>query len=247
MRLIGLSEAPSKDGERDNGMENAAEEENAKDVCGTQEQSKLPRELPPEEEVGCAREEPSVAGSPREVALPKPEGTRQPRSRRSRNRCKAKRKVKTPSHKDEEGTETQQKAKGNGSHGHERSPRRQGQLRGKSDRGGHSCKPIKWGRLVSREMLRAHGARKEVHYLSGGSVKSQRGAIRLSGGECHPINIASRSPMNFVLEGCPSEAALCAWDVDWPSNGKRDVNCMNNWSGPRESCGLCMARHQWRA
>ncbi|KAF2292249.1 hypothetical protein GH714_018072 [Hevea brasiliensis] len=67
MRLIGPSEVPSSDGERDSGMEDA------KDMCV------LPRELPPEKEVGCVRE--PVAGSPREVVLPKQERPRQRCSR----------------------------------------------------------------------------------------------------------------------------------------------------------------------
>ncbi|KAF2295798.1 hypothetical protein GH714_034034 [Hevea brasiliensis] len=126
MSLIGLSDAPIEDGEQDNGMGDAAEERDAEEYA-TQEESELPRELPLEEQVGYVSE-PSVARSPEEVALPKQEGIRQHRSRRSRNRCKAKRKVKTPSHRDGGGTGTQQEAEGNGSQGHERSPRRRGQF-----------------------------------------------------------------------------------------------------------------------
>ncbi|KAF2282513.1 hypothetical protein GH714_044029 [Hevea brasiliensis] len=144
MRLIGPSEAPSSDGERDNGMVDAAAEEVAKTVCGTQEQSRLPRELPSKEEVDCVRERPPVSESPREVVLPGQERPRQRRSRRSRNRGKAERKAKSPSHEDGKGTEAQKKAEGNRSHGHERGPGRQGQLRGKSDRGGRSWQLTDW-------------------------------------------------------------------------------------------------------
>ncbi|KAF2282396.1 hypothetical protein GH714_043975 [Hevea brasiliensis] len=119
MGLVGQSGAPSSDGERDSGMVDA------KIV------SELPRELPPEEEVDCVSN--SVAGSPREVVLPKQERPRQRCSRRSRNRGKAERKAESPSHEDRDGTEAQQKAEGNGSHGHERGPRRQGKFRGKFD------------------------------------------------------------------------------------------------------------------
>ncbi|KAF2285166.1 hypothetical protein GH714_038911 [Hevea brasiliensis] len=66
MSVVGLSEVPSKD---------------AVDVCGTQVQSKLPKELPPEEEVGCVSE--PAAGSPREVVLPKQERPMQRCSRRA--------------------------------------------------------------------------------------------------------------------------------------------------------------------
>ncbi|KAF2308202.1 hypothetical protein GH714_036747 [Hevea brasiliensis] len=65
MSLVGPSEVPSMD---------------AVDGCGTQVQSKLPKKLPPEEEVGCVSE--PTAGSPSEVVLPKQERPRQPRSRR---------------------------------------------------------------------------------------------------------------------------------------------------------------------
>ncbi|KAF2282311.1 hypothetical protein GH714_044062 [Hevea brasiliensis] len=154
MRLIGPSEAPSSDGEQDNGMVDAAAEEVAKTVCGTREQSKLPRELPSEEEVGCVRD--SVARSPTDVVLPKQERPRQRRSRRSRNRCKAERKAESPSHEDGKGTEAQEKAEGNGSHGHERGPRRQRQFRGRFDRGGHPWQLTGWvcqlAKLVANEL-----------------------------------------------------------------------------------------------
>ncbi|KAF2282255.1 hypothetical protein GH714_044009 [Hevea brasiliensis] len=120
MSLVGPSEAPSG---------------GAVDICGTREQSELPKKLPPEGEVGCVSE--PAAGCPSEVELPKQERPRQPRSRKRRNRCKAKRVAQSPSHTDEEGVGTQQKADGNGSHGQERGPRRRGRFRGNFDRGGH--------------------------------------------------------------------------------------------------------------
>ncbi|KAF2299195.1 hypothetical protein GH714_030939 [Hevea brasiliensis] len=147
MRLVGPSEAPRKD---------------AVDVCETQEQSKLPRELPPEEEVSCVSEQPA-AESPREVALPKQERPRQQRSRRSKKRCKAKRKAKSPSHKNGEGAGTQQKAEGNGSQGHERSPRRQGQIRGNFNRGGRSWQLTKWACQLANLVANENEALKLVH------------------------------------------------------------------------------------
>ncbi|KAF2286292.1 hypothetical protein GH714_013334 [Hevea brasiliensis] len=79
---VGPSDALREDGEQDNGMGDAAKEKDTEE-CATQEESELPRELPPEEQVGCVSE-PPVARSPKEVALPKQEGTRQHHSRRSK-------------------------------------------------------------------------------------------------------------------------------------------------------------------
>ncbi|KAF2282343.1 hypothetical protein GH714_043991 [Hevea brasiliensis] len=124
-------------------MVDAAAEEVAKTVCGTQEQSRLPRELPSKEEVDCVRERPPVSESPREVVLPGQERPRQRRSRRA-NRGKAERKAKSPSHEDGKGTEAQKKAEGNRSHGHERGPGRQRQFRGRFDRGGHPWQLTDW-------------------------------------------------------------------------------------------------------
>ncbi|KAF2282412.1 hypothetical protein GH714_044040 [Hevea brasiliensis] len=56
MSLVGPSEAPSG---------------GAVDICGTREQSELPKKLPPEGEVGCVSE--PAAGCPSEVELPKQE------------------------------------------------------------------------------------------------------------------------------------------------------------------------------
>ncbi|KAF2286289.1 hypothetical protein GH714_013303 [Hevea brasiliensis] len=49
MRLVGPSDAPSEDGEQDNGMGDVAKEKDAEE-CATQEESELPRELPLEEQ-----------------------------------------------------------------------------------------------------------------------------------------------------------------------------------------------------
>ncbi|KAF2282391.1 hypothetical protein GH714_043964 [Hevea brasiliensis] len=119
MSLVGPSEVPSG---------------GTVDICGTREQSELPKKLPPEGEVGCVSE--PAAGCPSEVVLPKQERPRQPRSRKRRNRCKAKRVAQSPSHTDEEGVGAQQKANGNESHGPERGPRRRGKFRGNFDQGG---------------------------------------------------------------------------------------------------------------
>ncbi|KAF2282390.1 hypothetical protein GH714_043963 [Hevea brasiliensis] len=119
MSVVGPSEVPSMD---------------AVGICGTREQSELPKKLPPEGEVGCVSE--PAAGCPSEVVLPKQERPRQPRSRRRRNRGKAKRVAQSPSHTDGKGVGTQQKADGNESHGQEKSPGRRGRFRGNFDRGG---------------------------------------------------------------------------------------------------------------
>ncbi|KAJ9153756.1 hypothetical protein P3X46_027164 [Hevea brasiliensis] len=191
LRLVGPSDAPSEDGEQEDGMGDTSEEKDSEE-CATQEESELSRELPPEEQVGCVSatpEEPPVARSPK-VALPKQEGLRQHRSRRSRNRCKAKRRAKTPSHRDEEGTGAQQKAKGNGSQGHERSPRRRGHrhdewgrmsrtkrkgpnflhFQGNFDRGGHLWQLTKWARQLANLVANGPKLLKEEQANPSGKI-----------------------------------------------------------------------------
>ncbi|KAF2282394.1 hypothetical protein GH714_043973 [Hevea brasiliensis] len=132
MSLVGPSEVPSG---------------GTVDICGTREQSELPKKLPPEGEVGCVSE--PAAGCPSEVELPKQERPRQPRSRKRRNRCKAKRVAQSPSHTDEEGVGTQQKADGNESHGQEKSPGRRGRFRGNFDRRGRGWQLTEWMRQLA--------------------------------------------------------------------------------------------------